>query len=46
MNGGFIKVVCEKCSGSGTSPNGRRDCPACKGSGTINIKRNKERVKC
>lgn len=39
MNGKVMKVVCEKCSGSGTSNNGRRDCPVCRGTGQVEVKR-------
>lgn len=31
-----IKVVCSKCGGSGTTRDGRRDCPVCRGKGLIN----------
>jgi len=30
-----VKVVCPKCGGSGVDHTGRKDCPVCRGKGTI-----------
>ena len=34
----FAKCLCPKCGGSGVSEDGRRDCPLCRGKGTITCK--------
>ena len=38
-----VKVVCSKCGGSGTSVNGRNDCPVCRGSGYVIPKMSKNK---
>lgn len=39
MDGLKIKVLCYKCGGSGSTNDGRRDCPVCRGTGRVEVKR-------
>lgn len=32
---GVGKVICAKCGGSGSTADGRNDCPVCRGTGCV-----------